>query len=179
MLYARADRIRRVQGTVMYKTIFRVISMILLGWFAFIVAAMAFAAIKGRRAVAQDPGADEIDLVASFAPLHFRSTSGAFRGGTVTTWFGGGTLDLRDATLDPAGATLRVNALFGGGNLVVPEAWNVPTKVVGLGGVGDGRPKADRPDDAPTLRFEGAAIFGGWGITSEPADQDELEGASA
>jgi len=163
----------------MYKTIFRVISMILLGWFAFVAAAMAFAAIKGRRAVAQDPGADDVDLVATFSELDFRSTSSAFRGGSVTTWFGGGVLDLRGATLDPAGATLRVNALFGGGNLVVPEGWNVETRITGLGGVGDGRPKIGRPADAPTLRFEGVAMFGGWGITSEPDDEKELEGASA
>jgi hypothetical protein len=164
---------------VMYKTIFRVISMILLGWFAFVAAAMAFAAIKGRRAVAQDPAADEVHLVATFAEMDFRSTSGAFRGGTVTTWFAGGVLDLRGATLDPAGATLRVNALFGGGNLVVPGSWNVETKVTGLGGVGDGRSAVDRPADAPTLRLVGTAMFGGWGITSEPDDEGELEGASA
>jgi len=163
----------------MFKTISRVIGMILLGWFAFMIAAMVFAATKGRRAVEQDPAADELDLVASFGPLDFRSTSGALRGGSVTTWFGGGTLDLRGATLDPAGATLRVNALFGGGNLVVPEGWNVVTAFTGLGGVGDGRPKTDRPADAPTLRIEGVTMFGGWGITSEPADQHELEGASA
>jgi hypothetical protein len=175
-----ADRVRREQGTVMGKTIFRIISMILLGWFAFMAGAMVFAAVKGRRAVAQDPAADEVDLVATFSELDFRSTSGAFRGGSVTTWFGGGTLDLRDATLDPAGATLRVNALFGGGNLVVPEGWNVETRITPMfGGVGDGRARADRPADAPTLRLEGRAVFGGWGITSEPDDEKELEGASA
>jgi hypothetical protein len=45
--------------------------------------------------------------------------------------------------------------------------------------VGDGRPEAERPADAPTLRLEGTAMFGGWGITSEPDDEEELEGASA
>jgi hypothetical protein len=118
----------------------------------------------GASAVAQDPDADDVDLVATSSELDFRSTSSAFRGGSVTTWFGGGVLDLRGATLDPAGATLRVNALFGGGNLVVPEGWNVETRITGLGGVGDGRPKIGRPADAPTLRFEGVATFGGWGI---------------
>ena len=75
-------------------------------------------------------------------------------------------MDLRDAQLDPAGATLEINALFGGGNLVVPEDWKVETSVIGIGGVGDGRPKYEREPDAPTLRVEGKAIFGGWGITS-------------
>ena len=164
----------------MFKVLFRVISAVLLAWFAFMVGAAVFAALKGQRAVAQDPAADEIDLVTTFGQLDFSSTSGAFRGGGVTTWFGGGTIDLRGATLDPAGATLRINAMFGGGNLVVPDAWNVEVKIAPIfGGVGDGRPKGDRPADAPTLRLEGKAIFGGWGITSAPADREELEGASA
>lgn len=163
----------------MFKTVFRVISMILLGWFAFVAGAMAYAAIKGRRTAAQDPAADEVDLVATFSQLDFRSTSGAFRGGSVTTMFGGGVLDLRGATLDPAGATLRVNAIFGGGNLVVPEGWSVETKLKGIGGAGGRRAKTDRPADAPRLRLEGTVVFGGWGITSDADDEKELEGASA
>ena len=152
------------------KTILRALGLLLLGWFAFVMGAMVYAAVKRREAVAQDPKADEVDLVANFAPLEFRSEAEHFKGGSVTTWFGGGSLDLRDATLDPEGATLHLNALFGGGNLVVPETWNVESTIVGIGGVGDGRPKVERPADAPTLRLEGTAIFGGWGISSSPAD---------
>ena len=87
--------------------------------------------------------------------------------------FGGGEVDLRDATLDPAGATLQIKTLFGGGSLVVPESWNVETKLVGIGGVGDGRPKIERSADAPTLRLEGTNVFGGWGITSTPNNEEE------
>ncbi len=123
-----------------------------------------------------DPKADEVELVATFAPLEFHSESGAFRGGTVTTMFGGGSVDLRDATLDPAGATLHMNALFGGGNLVVPETWNVETKLLvgSAAPVTDGRRRIG-PSDAPTLRIEGTAIFGGWGITSQPAEDGHEE----
>jgi hypothetical protein len=159
------------------KMILRALGLLLLGWFAFVMGAMVFAAVKRREAVEQDPKADEVDLVANFAPLEFRSEAEHFKGGTVTTWFGGGSLDLSDATLDPQGATIHLNALFGGGNLVVPETWNVETKIMGIGGVGDGRPKVERPADAPTLRLEGTAIFGGWGITS--AGEDEPAGAGA
>jgi hypothetical protein len=163
----------------MFRTISRAFAVLLLGWFTFVAVAAILAATKRRDVVPQDPAADEVDLVASFGPLEFHSESGAFRGGTVTTWFGGGTLDLRDATLDPAGATLHANALFGGGNLVVPETWNVETRIVGIGGAGDGRPKTDRTPDAPTLRLEGTALFGGWGITSTPAGQDHPETVTA
>ncbi len=149
----------------MFKTITRAFSVLLLAWFSFVLGAAVYAAMKRREAVPQDPKADEVDLVANFAPLEFHSESGAFRGGTVTTMFGGGELDLRDATLDPAGATIHINALFGGGNLVVPETWNVESKLVGIGGIGDGRAKVERAADAPTLRVEGTAVFGGWGIS--------------
>ena len=149
----------------------RLVAALLFGWFVFMLAAMGLAYLKRRDVVPQEPDADEVDLVASFGPLDYRSTSSAFRGGRVETWFGGGVVDLRQATLDPMGATIEVNALFGGGNLVVPEDWNVETRVAGIGGIGDGRPQRERSSDAPTLRVEGIALFGGWGITSEPADE--------
>lgn len=155
----------------MLKPILRVFGVLLAAGFSFVLGAAIFAALKRRDVAPPDPAADEVDIVASFAPLEFHSESQAFRGGTVTTWFGGGTLDLRDATLDPAGATIHANALFGGGNLIVPETWNVETRLMGIGGAGDGRPKSERAADAPTLRLEGTAWFGGWGITSaDPED---------
>jgi predicted membrane protein len=159
----------------MLKAISRLLILALAAWFSFLIAALILAATKRRDVVPQDPDADTVDLVATFGPLDFRSASQAFKGGTVTTWFGGGTVDLRDAILDPAGATLHANALFGGGSLIVPETWNVETKVVGIGGAGDGRARIDRSPDAPTLRLEGTAVFGGWGIMSEaPGDRAEI-----
>jgi predicted membrane protein len=156
------------------KVLFRVIGVVLLGWFAFVMGAMVFAALRRQEVPEPDPKADEVDLAATFGPLEFHSEAGSFRGGNVTTWFGGGQVDLSEATLAPEGATLHVNALFGGGNLIVPDTWNVETNLVGIGGAGDGRPKSERPEDAPTLRIEGTAIFGGWGITSsEPGNGHE------
>ena len=69
-----------------------------------------------------DPDADEIELVAIFDELDFRSEAQAFRGGRVECWFGGGTLDLRGATLHPDGAVLHTQAIFGGGSVIVPSA---------------------------------------------------------
>ncbi len=145
----------------------RLVSFLLLGWFLFMIGAVVYARLKGRDSTQPEPDADEIDLVATFGPLEYRSSAGAFRGGSVTTWFGGGTLDLRGATLAPEGATLRVNALFGGGNLIVPADWRVETRLIGIGGAGDGRPDGNPPVGAPTIRREGTTVFGGWGITQE------------
>jgi hypothetical protein len=115
-----------------------------------------------------DADADEIELVAVFDELDFRSESQAFRGGSVECWFAGGTIDLRAATLHPDGAVLHTQAVFGGGSVIVPPDWVVTTNVVGIGGAGDAR-GVEAPQDGPRLTIEGMAVFGGWGIlTSDP-----------
>jgi hypothetical protein len=151
----------------------RPISRLLLAWFAFVAGAVGYALIVGRRAVpASDPGDDELDLAVAFNELRFASTSGAFRGGRVTTTFGGGVLDLSGATMDGGHgghggvATLRLEAMFGGGQLIVPDGWRVESRVLGLfGGIGDGRHMGPLSDDAPALTLTGLALFGGWGVT--------------
>lgn len=115
-----------------------------------------------------DPTSDEVVLAGIFGPLEFTSTATAFRGGTLACLFGGGTVDLRAAIMDPAGATLRVTAFNGGAQLLVPETWRIVSKVVGLGGVGIDQPPGALPADAPVLTIEGWAMFGGFGVSTEP-----------
>jgi hypothetical protein len=141
--------------------------------------AIVAVATRRRTVVVDAPDADEIHLAAVLGPLGFASTAAAFRGGTIDTIYGGGIVDLRGATLDPAGAALRVRAIFGGAQIVLPAEWRVVTAVRGLGGVGDGRPSMEHPSDAPILRIEGLALFGGFGITSDVPDGavEKLEAA--
>jgi hypothetical protein len=114
-----------------------------------------------------DPMSDEVTLAGVFGEPRFASTATAFQGGTVSCLFGGGTLDLRGAQLAPTGATLKVEAFNGGGQIIVPAEWAVESQVKGFfGGVGDGRPVVERPAEAPRLRIEGWALFGGFGITA-------------
>lgn len=152
----------------------RVLASLFGALLVFVAGAAVYAALVGRKSTTPEPDADEIDLVATFGPMEYHSTADSFRGGTVTTWFGGGTLDLRNAKLDPAGATIKASTLFGGGNLIVPDDWRVETALVGIGGAGDGRPSGNPPAGAPTLRLEGLALFGGWGVTSEPPGEELL-----
>jgi hypothetical protein len=137
----------------------------------------AIGALIARQRVvpAPAPEADEIELLATFEPMHFQSRSTAFRGGKIECWYGGGVVDLRDAVLDPGGARLEVRAVFGGGQVIVPESWTVSTSVKGIGGVGDTRPAATRDPDAPHLSIEGMALFGGFAVMSE-VPEDELRG---
>jgi len=117
-----------------------------------------------------DPSADEIVAVAIFAPLEFHSTSRNFRGGQLECWYGGGVLDLRDAVLAPEGATLRVRAVFGGGQILVPADWKVVSTVRGAGGLQDIREAKGYAADGPELVIEGLLIAGGFAVSSEPAD---------
>jgi len=113
-----------------------------------------------------DPSADEIVAVAIFGPLEVHSTSQNFRGGRLECWYGGGVLDLRDATLAPEGATLQVRAVFGGGQILVPADWKVVSTVSGMGGLQDIRDAKGYAADAPELVIEGTLIAGGFAVSS-------------
>jgi predicted membrane protein len=157
----------------MFGMIRRVLSLALLAWFGFVLYSVATAVRRKAELPSEPPAADADDLrlVTVFEELNFKSTAHALRHASVETRSSGGILDLRDATLDPAGATLEVTSIFGGGQLIVPETWRISTDVKGIGGVGDARPARDLPADAPHLTIEGLAMFGGWGITSEAPER--------
>jgi hypothetical protein len=142
---------------------------------ASIVGAIAAQAAKRRVIPLDASDADEVRLTAFFEPMSFRSTAASFRGGTVDCWYGGGVIDLRDATLDPAGARLDVRAIFGGGQILIPDTWRVTSRIVGIGGLGDGRPPVDLVADAPHLTIEGFAILGGFGVMSDISESAARE----
>lgn len=143
-----------------------------------VAAVVAFIA-KGRMASSGGPEDDELDLVAIYDGMEFASRAPALRRASVTAWYGGGTLDLRGATLDPAGAVLTVRAIFGGFELVIPEAWRVELRTRSIfGGFGDAR-KADRvAPTGPLLTIEGFAVFGGVGIVSRAPVPEEAAGTA-
>ena len=146
----------------------RLVKLAVVGWLAAAAVSMAAAMrAKGDAPPLPDPSDDEIDVRAIFEGLQFQSTAQQFRGGKLVCWFGGGMLDLRSATLDPAGAHLDVRALYGGAALIVPEAWNVTLRVRGMGGAGDNRPTRDRDPDGPVLTIEGLVFAGGFSVASE------------
>lgn len=139
---------------------------------ASILGTIAALVAKQRIVVVAEPDADEIKVAAIFEPIAFRSTARQFRGGSVDCWYGGGVIDLRGAVIDPAGAHLTVRAVFGGAQIVVPEAWRVTSHVVGIGGLGDGRTATERPEAAPNLTIDGLAIFGGYAVVSTISEEE-------
>jgi hypothetical protein len=145
-----------------------------------IASAIAAAYAKGRIESRGEEEDDEFDIVSIFEGKDFASRAKALRRGSVLSWYGGGTVDLRGASLDPSGATLNARSIVGGLRLVVPETWRVERDTIAIvGGVGDGRGE-DRIDDSlPVLRLEGFSIFGGIGIVSEAPDLDEKAASQA
>src|SRR3990172_12615674 len=85
-----------------------------------IASGLAAIVARGRMTSHGGPADDELDLVAIFEGMELASTAPALRRASVTTWYGGGGLDLRDATPDPAGAGISARAVFRGFRRGVP-----------------------------------------------------------
>jgi len=96
-----------------------------------------------------------------------RKVSGDFKGADLTAVFGGGGLDLRNATMSVDEAVVNVNAVFGGFEIRVPETWLVDVHVAGI--FGGHEDKTHQPDprlvpNPKRLIIRGATIFGGLGV---------------
>ncbi len=145
-----------------------------------IASAIAAAYAKGRIESHGGEADDEFDLASIFTGQDFVSRASALRRASALSWYGGGTVDLRQATLDPNGATLTARSIFGGLRLVVPETWPIQRDMIAaFGGIGDAR-GGDRVDTSlPVLRLEGFSIFGGIGIVSDAPDLDEKAASAA
>lgn len=134
-----------------------------------VVAVGVARSILVRRLTQGDSESDEFSVAAIIGGVDRSSTASALRRGRVVAAVGGVNLDLRQATLDPAGADLRVEAYVGGVQVSVPDNWRVPFQWEAvMGGVEANVPDPDDlPGDAPTLRIDAVARVGGVVVTSE------------
>jgi predicted membrane protein len=88
-----------------------------------------------------------------------------FRGGQANAMFGGFELDLRDAQIAGDSAAIDVFCFCGGGEIRVPESWNVSLKAVAIFGGQDDKTRPPSPG-APhkELLVTGFILFGGLGV---------------
>jgi predicted membrane protein len=116
----------------------------------------------GVASVAKD---SQMDSTHVFGGGEYRVTTKNFRGGEINSVFGGFVLDLREADIEGSEAVIEVNAVFGGGEIRVPESWGVVVTGTGIfGGYGDETSQRRSPGTetpAKTLIVKGAAVFGG------------------
>ncbi|WP_158795757.1 LiaI-LiaF-like domain-containing protein [Pedobacter sp. L105] len=112
----------------------------------------------------ETPGDDNdyVDSVNVFSGSKQRIYSKNFKGGNVTSIFGGCELDLTKADFEGT-ATLDVVAVFGGFKIIIPPNWIVKSSITPLfGGVDDKRsipPLGEEP--FKILKIKGVALFGG------------------
>ncbi len=113
--------------------------------------------------------ADSIDEVSIFSGIEKSVTSKSFRGGKITSIFGGSEINLTQAVLSEGPNSIEMVAIFGGATLIVPPDWDVKVDVTAVfGGFTDKRYKRTdlATDPNKTLIIHGAVIFGGGEIKS-------------
>jgi hypothetical protein len=112
---------------------------------------------------------DFLDEVAIFGGGKKIITTENFKGGRVTTIFGGSEIIFAKSHLAPGICEIEVFAMFGGWTLVVPQHWQVKIDVVSVfGGISDKRILSSETmkDNTSQLVIKGFVMFGGGEIKS-------------
>jgi predicted membrane protein len=104
---------------------------------------------------------DSFERGAALDGLKLRVRSQQFRSGRLTAVLSGVTLDLREATLCPEGATIVVQSALSGIDILVPNDWDVECSVQAIYGGTDNRPSRAGAGTAPRLRVTGTVVAGG------------------
>lgn len=109
-------------------------------------------------------GPEVIDEFNIFSGSEKKVAVNNFRGGKITSIFGGSEIDLTNSELADGENLLEVFYVFGGSTIIVPSGWNIKNKVTSiLGGFSDKGSVVKPAESAPqkTLVISGTVIFGG------------------
>ena len=100
---------------------------------------------------------------AIFSAFKHRHQAQAFRGGELTSIFGGFEVDLKQAVIEGPSARLDTFVMFGGGEVRVPEGWEILVQATAIfGGVNDKTvPTPSNGETRPRLVITGLVLFGG------------------
>ena len=121
------------------------------------------------RANGADLDPDRVNATSTLGGITDRNVSQDFRGGRLTAFLGGVSVDLRQAAIVEKPARIHVSAILGGVEISVPQHWNVKKDVQPIAGGVDDRmplvrhhPAADGPPDkTPDLVVTGSVLLGG------------------
>ena len=114
--------------------------------------------------ISEEERKDYIDELSVFSGSERVITSQNFKGGSVTSVFGGSDINLTPARLTPGTAVIDLFTLFGGSTIIVPSDWNVKVQVTAIFGAFDDSRKASAQYDATetsVLVVKGLVLFGG------------------
>lgn len=107
---------------------------------------------------------DHVDEIAIFSGSEKKVTSKEFKGGKLTSIFGGTDLNLVNADLARGTNVLDVFVLFGGCDIRVPSDMNVKVKVTAIFGAFSDERKVineNEDNDGKELIVKGLVLFGG------------------
>jgi hypothetical protein len=93
-----------------------------------------------------------------------RVNSQAFTGGRIEAVFGGYEVDLREAAIQGDVAVLKVDVVFGGTEVRIPDTWSVVMQGTGVFGAfadNSRQPDPARIPNPKRLIVKGSAVFGG------------------
>ena len=111
-----------------------------------------------------DKEVDFIDEFNIFSGSEKKISIKNFRGGTITSIFGGSDIDMTDAELSGETNVIEIFYMFGGSTIIVPNDWVVLNKVTSIfGGFSDKRKvtTSNTRDTKKTLIIKGMIMFGG------------------
>lgn len=119
---------------------------------------------RGNQAMEVYQGSPSQTSVAIFSGTSVAGRFHAAQSHQAIAVFGGVDIDLRQAVIPPEGMTIHVVAVFGGVDVIIPEDVNLEISGIGIfGGFSGKRHRAHNPD-APTVRIDGIALFGGMDV---------------
>lgn len=139
-------------------------------WPMLLILAGASIALRGLLPARQNPArhgmstttlesTDQLDIDTTFSGVELRSESRDFKGGRISVTFGGAEIDLREAVMQDAEATIQLNASFGGIELRVPLDWEVVVQVRATMGAVEN--KSSSATSNHRLLLQGEIMFSG------------------
>lgn len=113
-------------------------------------------------------GSGPLSSVAIFGGIERRLEGTIVDGGNLVAFFGGFKIDLSRAEMEGDRTVIDATAIFGGGEIIIPEWWKVSVEGLGIfGGYVDKTRHVPRPDrPVKTVVVRGAAVFGGIEVKS-------------
>ena len=147
----------------------RTLAKLLLPLFGAMVLARLAAIFVSRQFDEGTEVSDEVRRVVFLDGIEFTSRAGGLRSAEVSVVLGGATIDLRDAVIDPGGASILLDNTLGGLELRVRDDWAVTVDDVMRGG-GEIEvrvtPLDEVPPGAPRLDVQAITRLGGTLITT-------------
>jgi len=125
----------------------------------------SFVRAREKPAADRDPQA-EIRSFAIMSGTEVRSTSDAFRSADLGAVMGGVTLDLRQAKMAAAEATIDLFAVWGGIEIRVPREWTVASKVMPLMAGFEDKTEPATGGSPRRLVIRGLVVMGGVEVTN-------------